>query len=160
MGLSVPSVPYTCHCAASSCCWDFEVTSDTPVELPIGLTAIPLWKAPETDIFWFHGFLIVQCRELDTSPSIVAATSRAVGFLEQPEEVDRTTRVILTSLRHIVLLEISPESTLCSDVIPLLLNTSAMQCSPGFRILAHIFTSSTWKQEIAKRETWDITLPP
>lgn len=140
--------------------WDFEVTFDTPVELPIGVTAVPRWKAPETDIFWFHGFLVVQRRNLDTVSSIISAISRATEFLGDSRKARRKTRLILTSLHHVVLVEISPESTLCSSAFPLLLNTSARQCSPGFRVLSQAFTSSSWKQEIAEGETWALNLPP
>ncbi|KAJ5338984.1 hypothetical protein N7452_005712 [Penicillium brevicompactum] len=39
--------------------WDFEVSFDCNVELPISFASIPLWSYPDADVYGFHGYLVV-----------------------------------------------------------------------------------------------------
>ncbi|CAP82981.1 Pc15g00950 [Penicillium rubens Wisconsin 54-1255] len=143
--------------------WDLEITHediDSRVELPIGFRSVPGWDSPETHIFWFHGFLVVICDTLDTNSSVTAAVLRAKTLLNGYSRVSQKARLILVSLRHVQFVELSPEFVGRSEVLPLVVNTSAEQCSPGFRALTHVLSSSCWKESLAHRERWGINMPP
>ncbi|PLN79433.1 hypothetical protein BDW42DRAFT_186705 [Aspergillus taichungensis] len=143
--------------------WDLEVTHegvDSRVGLPIDFRSAPGWECPKTHIFWFHGFLVIMCGTLDTNPSVTAAILRAKAFLNDYGGTPGKVRLILISLRHVGFFELSPESIMCSGVLPLVVNTSAEQCSPGFRALTHVLSSSCWKESLAHRERWGVDLPP
>ncbi|PKY03286.1 hypothetical protein P168DRAFT_298085 [Aspergillus campestris IBT 28561] len=133
--------------------WDLEVTHeslDSRVELPINFRSVSGWESTETDMFWYHGFLVVVCDTLDTNSSATVAALR----------VQQKARLILVSSRHVQFVELSPESIMSSEVLPLVVNTSAEQCSPGFRALTHVLSSSCWKKSLAHREKWGINSPP
>ncbi|PYH92440.1 hypothetical protein BO71DRAFT_485400 [Aspergillus ellipticus CBS 707.79] len=120
--------------------WDFEVSNKDTEELPILFSSLPRWKAPTDEIFWFHKYLI--------------------DFVSRGNMHARTVRGIAISIRHITLFEICNGKILHSPPIPLITNTSALYCSPGFRILAYIFTSSRCAGLSAKsREYWGVTIP-
>lgn len=143
--------------------WDLEITHegfDSRVELPIDFKSAPGWEIPETHIFWFHGFLVIMCGTLDTNSSMTAAVLRAKAFLSDYSGTPGKARLILVSLRHVQFVELSPESIMSSDVLTLVVNTSAEQCSPGFRALTHVLSSSCWKESLAYRERWGVNLPP
>jgi hypothetical protein len=137
--------------------WDFEVLYDTDtLENPLNFASVPSWRTPPEDVFWFHGFLIVVHSAADT---IDEAILKAKAFIEKDPSTMKAVRMILIFLRHIALAEISPRSIKCSALIPLILNTSAMHTSPGFRILASVLSSSSWKMSWAHRESWGFNLP-
>ena len=68
---------------------------------------------------------------------------------------------IAISIRHIALFEICNDGDILhSPPISLVTNTSALCCSPGFRILAYIFTSNRLKGLSAESgEHWGVTIP-
>lgn len=143
--------------------WDLEITHegiDSRVELPIDFRSVPGWESPETHIFWFHSFLVVVCDTLDMNLSVTAAVLQAKALLNDYSRVQQKARLILVSLRHVQFAELSPEFVMSSEVLPLVVNTSAEQCSPGFRALTHVLSSSCWKESLAHREKWGINLPP
>ncbi|PLB53733.1 hypothetical protein P170DRAFT_396362 [Aspergillus steynii IBT 23096] len=143
--------------------WDLEITHesiDSRVELPINYRSLPSWESPGSHTFWFHGFLVVICDTLEASSSVTEAVLRAKELLDNYNRISENVRLILVSLRHVQFIELSPEAVMSSDVLPLVVSTSAEQCSPGFRALAHVLSSPCWKDSIAYRETWGIDLPP
>lgn len=143
--------------------WDLEITHegfDSRVELPIDFRSAPGWEIPKTYIFWFHGFLVIVCGTLDKNSSVTAAVLRAKAFLNDYNRMRGKVRLILVSLRHVQFVELSPEFTMSSEVLPLVVNTSAEQCSPGFRALADVLSSFCWKESLAYRERWGVNLPP
>ncbi|EYE90962.1 uncharacterized protein EURHEDRAFT_518729 [Aspergillus ruber CBS 135680] len=132
--------------------WDLGITHegfDSRIELPINFRSVPGWKRPETDIFWLHGFLVV-CDTLNAHSSVTATILRAKAFLNDYGIMRKKFRLILISLRHVEL----------SEVLPLVINNSAEQCSPGFRALTHVLSSSCWKGPLAHRERWGVNIIP
>lgn len=142
--------------------WDFEILLDgNNVELPITHQSIPSWTRPETDIFWFHGFLVILCGTLGDEASVTAAILRGKSFVTEHASVCRTkTRLILISLRHVAFVEPSGRHILCSTVLPLIVNSSAIHCSPGFRVLTYALSTYCWKKPLDQKEQWGVSLPP
>jgi hypothetical protein len=139
--------------------WDFDVVVDGPPIPALMYNSIPSWKYPEAEIYWFHGFLVVQYETLETESFIPDAISRARLFLGN--ERSRPTHAILISPRHVAFLELAGNNMSCSPAIPLITDRSTVQPSPGFCILVSILTSSSWKPPYRiGRESWDISLPP
>ncbi|KAK2766991.1 hypothetical protein FQN54_006308 [Arachnomyces sp. PD_36] len=138
--------------------WDLEVSADTEIDYPANGANFPRWKAPQTDVFWFHGYLVVFHRTISTRGSISAAVSKAQSFLNGFRK--DSARLIILSLRHVAFVELSSESISCSQVLPLIVNTSALQCSPGFRLLTYVLSSCCWKPSLAPREQLGAGLPP
>lgn len=142
--------------------WDLEITHqhiDSQIELPINFRSTPGWKSPETDVFWFHGFVVVVCDTLKTDSSVNATILRAKAFLADDGNIGGKSRLIFVSLRNVQFVEISSTILMKSDVLPLIINTSAERCSPGFRALTHVLSSSCWKESLAHRETWGMNIP-
>jgi hypothetical protein len=144
--------------------WDFEVSFDSrcsEVELPIDATSIPLWSYPDTDIYWFHGYLVVLQESLQSDAMINKAISKAKSYIGTLDTRPRhgKTRLICISLRQVVFVELSQEAALASKSLVLLSSSSATQCSPGFRALARVLTSNCWKPH-AYREKWPVNMPP
>ncbi|KAJ5739566.1 hypothetical protein N7533_012350 [Penicillium manginii] len=144
--------------------WDFEVSFDSrcsEVELPIDATSIPLWSYPDTDIYWFHGYLVVLQENLQSDAMINKAISKAKSYIGTLDTRPRhgKTRLICISLRQVVFVELSQEAALASKSLVLLSSSSATQCSPGFRALARVLTSNCWKPH-AYREKWPVNMPP
>lgn len=143
--------------------WDLEITHerfDSQVELPVDFRSVPGWESPETQIFWFHRFLVIVCDTLDTKSSMTAAVLQAKDFFNDYSRKREKIRLILISLHYVAFVELSPEFMMSSEILPLVTNTSAEQCSPGFRALTHILTSSCWKESLVRRERWGIDIPP
>ncbi|KAK2810723.1 hypothetical protein FQN50_002766 [Emmonsiellopsis sp. PD_5] len=150
--------------------WDLEVSDIHSFEIPMGFQLSPGWKFPEEEIYWFHGFLIVLCKRLETEEDRAEAIKKAEGFLLDQNSKDtgdrsqHITRAILISLRQIVVAEFFPgkdegTSISCSNPIPLLTEKSAIECSPGFRVLAWLFTASEPSFSHASRERWGVSIP-
>lgn len=137
--------------------WDLEISADTecPTEFPINYSDNPRWERPKSEVFWFHGFLIVLHGRIDTKASMTSAIAKAKGLLDSFPQQD-TILLITISLQHVAFVEFSPVSgeANCSRPIPLIVNSSGLQCSPGFRLLTHVLTSSCWKKPLAPREEW------
>ncbi|RAL04495.1 PHD finger domain-containing protein [Aspergillus ibericus CBS 121593] len=137
--------------------WDFEVRIDTDTtDIPLTFSSVPSWKAPSTDIFWFHGFLITLH---GTTDEVGEAISKAQAFLNETPRRGQVTQVILMSLSHIRLVEISSECVRCSSAIPIIVNTSAMYPSPGCRVLSSVLSSYAWKDFSSHGESWRVNLP-
>ncbi|KAJ5326203.1 uncharacterized protein N7506_009305 [Penicillium brevicompactum] len=140
--------------------WDFEVSFDCNVELPISFASIPLWKYPDTDVYWFHGYLVVLQDEIESMAMINRAVSKAKSYIGDSRLRHDDVRLIVISPRHLVFVKLSLEVVLASRSLVLLSNYSATQCSPGFRALARILTSNCWKKPHAHREKWPVNMPP
>jgi hypothetical protein len=136
---------------------DFEVKYTDTEELPITFSSLPQWKAPTDDVFWFHKYVVVYCSsgQIDTS-----VATRAKNFVSRSDGRAGVFRGIAISIRHIALFTICNGDISQSPPVSLISNTSALSCSPGFRILAYILTSDQWGVAVAEpRELWGATLP-
>ncbi|KZF24729.1 hypothetical protein L228DRAFT_245721 [Xylona heveae TC161] len=144
--------------------WDFEVSPKVGREslaLISSPMAYPSWNAPSDQIYWFHGFLIVQCADLITPSSRLAGVKLAQDQVQNQCAKGRRVHAILISLESVAFAEIDEKSTRCSSAVPLVTNTSTTTCSPGFRILTHVLTSPCWKEDLALSEqSFLSTLPP
>lgn len=140
--------------------WDFEVSFDCNVELPISFASIPLWSYPDADIYWFHGYLVVLQDDLGTNAMINGAVSKAKSYIDNTRLKYDNVRLIVISPRHLVFVELSREGVLASKSLMLLSNYSAAQCSSGFRALARVLTSNCWKKPRDHREKWPVNMPP
>ncbi|OAT08355.1 hypothetical protein BDBG_04318 [Blastomyces gilchristii SLH14081] len=138
--------------------WDLEVSSDSQIHYPKNRVNFPYWDAPQTDIFWFHGYLVVLHGNINTKSSILAAIFKAQFFLEVSHK--DAAHLIILSLQHVAFVEISFKSVLCSQILPLFVNMSAQHCSPGFRLLSYVLSSWCWKPSLAHREHLRVGLPP
>ncbi|CAG7950966.1 unnamed protein product [Penicillium nalgiovense] len=141
--------------------WDFEVRNagaeDLPEDLPLTFSSLPEWKAPADDIFWFHRYLVVCCNTDQIRNSIA---TKANDFVSRSKNHTRTVHGIAISIRHVALFKICDGQIFQSPPIPLVTSTSALDCSPGFRILAYLFTSDRWKGFSAdSKENWGVTIP-
>lgn len=137
--------------------WDFEIRNTDTEELPITFSSLPQWKAPADDIFWFHKYLIVCC---NTDQIGTTLATKAKDFVSRSKGHASTVQGIAISIRHIALFEICDGDILHSPPIALVTNTSAMSCSPGFKILVYIFTSDRWEGLSGKSgESWGVTVP-
>jgi hypothetical protein len=137
--------------------WDFEVKYTDTEELQITFSSLPQWKAPTDDVFWFHKYVVVYCNsgQIDTS-----VATRAKNFVSRSDGRAGDIRGIAISIRHIALFTICNGDISQSPRVSLISNTSALSCSPGFRILAYILTSDQWGVAVAEpRELWGATLP-
>ncbi|KAE8345543.1 hypothetical protein BDV24DRAFT_148135 [Aspergillus arachidicola] len=76
-----------------------------------------VWPAPAGDIFWFHGFLVTLYSHTDVVDN---ATEKARAFLDRHHYVGHTVCVIVISLSHVTLLEISGTCVQRSSTIPLI----------------------------------------
>ena len=61
--------------------WDFEVSFDSNVELPLSFASIPLWRYPDVNVYWFHGYLVVLQDDVDAQAMINGAVSKAESYL-------------------------------------------------------------------------------
>jgi hypothetical protein len=142
--------------------WNLEISADTkcPAEFPINNLDIPRWGRPKSEVLWFHGFLIVLHGRINTKASITSAIAKAKGLLSPFPQQDNVLLIII-SLQHVAFVEFSSVSrdAICSRPIPLIVNSSGLQCSPGFRLLTHVLTSSCWKKSLALREKWGNAFP-
>ncbi|KAJ5951916.1 uncharacterized protein N7479_010329 [Penicillium vulpinum] len=137
--------------------WDFEVRNMDTEDLPITFSTLPEWKAPADNVFWFHKYLIVCCTTDQISASLA---KKATDFASRNNNRAGTVHGIVIPIRHIALFEIRNGDLLHSPPIPLVTNTSAMSCSPGFKILTYIFTSNHRAGYSAQSEEyWGVTIP-
>ncbi|KAB8265885.1 hypothetical protein BDV32DRAFT_158143 [Aspergillus pseudonomiae] len=139
---------------------DFEVSFDSNVEVPISFASIPAWNYPKADIYWFHGYLIVLQEDVDSGAMIDRAVLKAKSYINDSQFVHQDTRLILIPPHHVTFVELSNNTALSSGSLVLLANSSATQCSPGFRALARILTSDCWKKPPILGERWQFTVPP
>ncbi|KGO77093.1 hypothetical protein PITC_024490 [Penicillium italicum] len=139
--------------------WDFEVSSDCNVELPISFASIPLWSYPDGDVYWFHEYLIVLQDEVVYKAMINGAVSKAKSYIGDSLLRHHDVRLIIISPRHVAFVELSHEVVLASKSLTFLSNYSATHCSSGFRALARVLTSNCWKKPRAHREKWPVNMP-
>ncbi|KAJ5589362.1 hypothetical protein N7537_012040 [Penicillium hordei] len=139
--------------------WDFEVSYDCNVELPINHSSIPNWQFPEEERYWFHGFLIMLQPDLESPQLLRTVIAGAKAFIDSSSRIPHKVQSILISPRHVAFVELSQHNTACSEVLPLLTDSSATQCSPGFRVLAQVLSSNCWKMTWANREKWPFSMP-
>ncbi|CZT07599.1 hypothetical protein WAI453_005104 [Rhynchosporium graminicola] len=161
---SSPCFRRLCYAFLRLAAWDFEISSESEIaKLPLGAESFPGWDSPPTEFYWFHGSLVVLCEDLRTSSSISAVVSRAresVGQLDGRGNDD--VNCILISLVDIAFVQVLADKIQCSTVFPLLTNSSATECSAGFRILTYLLTSphvEKRKRSLAAREVSSIILP-
>lgn len=140
--------------------WDFEVSFDSNVELPLSFASIPLWRYSDVDVYWFHGYLVVLQDDVESQAMINGAVSKAESYLGDHRLRHDDTRLIVISPRHVTFVELSREIILASRSLIMLSNDSATRCSSGFRALARVLTSTCWKKPHAHREKWPVSLPP
>lgn len=138
--------------------WDFEVSKDCDVPLPVSHSSIPSWHFPTEEIYWFHGFLIILHPHLDTTQGLRAALSRAKAFIDLYDYTTYKIYSIFLSPHQIAFAEISQRTTIASEPFPLLADYSASRCCAGFRMLAQVLSSGCWKKPYM--ETWGFPLPP
>lgn len=138
--------------------WDFELSPDDNAELPISFASIPSWTYPKTDIYWFHGFLVVLQESVE-SDAMIDGTLKKVKSYTNDYGGHRDMRLILMSPHHVTFVELSHGVALASKSIVLLNSFSAVKCSPGFRALARIMTSNCWKKSVLDREKWKQNIP-
>ncbi|KGO41812.1 Zinc finger, FYVE/PHD-type [Penicillium expansum] len=144
-------------CLAS---WDFEVSYDCDPPLPINHSSIPGWKFPEEELYWFHGFLIMLQPNLESQSMLRTAITRAKAFISSSARTTRKVRSILISPGHIAFVELFQHTVACSQVLPLLADRSASQCTPGFRVLAQVLSTDCWKETCVHREKRPSSMPP
>ncbi|PYH85349.1 hypothetical protein BO82DRAFT_389474 [Aspergillus uvarum CBS 121591] len=137
--------------------WDFEVLVDTETaDAPVTFSSLPRWSAPADDIFWFHGLLVTLYSPFE---SLDQAVENAQAYLKKGQCSTPTVRVLLLSLSHVTLVEISGPSAKCSPTLPLITNPSAIYPSPGFLALASLLTSQPRTMPWSDREEWGVNLP-
>lgn len=140
--------------------WDFEVSFDYNVELPISFASIPLWSYPDADVYWFHGYLVVLQDDVESNAMINGAVSKAESYIGDSLIRHNDVRLIVISPRHVAFVELSHEVVLASRSLTLLSNHSATRCSSGFRALARVLTSNCWKKPCVYKEKWPVNMPP
>ncbi|KAJ6186120.1 hypothetical protein N7519_007421 [Penicillium mononematosum] len=140
--------------------WDFEVSFDYNVELPISFASIPRWSYPDADVYWFHGYLVVLQDDVESNAMINGAVSKAESYIGDSLLRHDNVRLIVISPRHVAFVELSHEVVLASRNLISLSNHSATRCSSGFRALARVLTSNCWKKPCAYREKWPVNMPP
>ncbi|KAL2067821.1 hypothetical protein VTL71DRAFT_15917 [Oculimacula yallundae] len=152
-----------CYAFLRLAAWDCETSSKCEIaKLPLGAESFPGWDSPPTEVYWFHGSLVVLCEDLGTSSSISAAVSRAREFVGHLKGRGDDVNCILISLGDIAFVQVSADQIQCSTIFPLLTNFSATECSAGFRILTYFLTSPYIKEgesNLAAREVSSIALP-
>ncbi|KAJ5355925.1 Zinc finger FYVE/PHD-type [Penicillium concentricum] len=144
-------------CLAS---WDFEVSYNCDVPLPVNHSSIPRWQFPEEESYWFHEFLIMLQPDLESRQMLLTAIAGAKALIRSSSRTTHKARSILISPRHIAFVEIFEDTVACSKVLPLLADSSASKCSPGFRVLAQALSTDCWKETWAHREKWPYHIPP
>lgn len=157
---SSPVFNVLCTAILRIAAWDFEVSFDPNVELPVSFASIPLWKYPDADIYWFHGYLVVLQGDVGSEAATSRAILKARLYTQDTGFKHRDVYMILLSPRHVAFIELSNDEILVSSSLSLLTNCSAAQPSPGFRALARVLTSDCWKKSLAHRERWGFSFPP
>ncbi|PWY75224.1 hypothetical protein BO94DRAFT_568584 [Aspergillus sclerotioniger CBS 115572] len=153
---------FNCMCIAilRLAAWDLEISSDPDVELPISFASIPSWTYPKENIYWFHGYLIILHPNISSPPMLRSALLKAQNHTSTPISQGRIIHSIIISPHHIAFSELSHTTLKSTRPLALLSNQSATHCSPGFRILSQILTSTCWLKSPTHLESWPYHLPP
>jgi len=126
---------------------DFEISSKWEIaKLPLDAETFPSWDSPSTEVYWFHGSLVVLCEELETPSSISASVSRAREFVGHSGGRGNEVNCIFISLDDIAFIQVSAHKIRSPTVFPLLIKSSATECSADFRILTYFLTSPYVKE--------------
>ena len=143
--------------------WDFEISTDSKIaKLPLGAESFPGWDSPPTEVYWFHGSLVVLCEDLDTPLSISVAVSRARQLIGRLEGRGNKVNCILLSLVDIAFIQVLADKIQCSRIFPLLTRSSATECSAGFRVLSCFLTAPCVKRgenNLSAREVSSVAVP-
>ncbi|BCS13406.1 hypothetical protein ALUC_51452A [Aspergillus luchuensis] len=154
-----PALNYFCIAILRLAAWDFEVSFDTDVDLPVtDYPGVP-WSCPKGDIYWFHGFLVVLHNNLEDQSMIRSAVQKAEQYLEKTASQSHHTRLIIISTCHVVFAEISDDTIRASSPSMLISDMSSGRWPAGFRALCQILTTNCWGQSKMHRETWKPHLP-
>ncbi|KAG4440822.1 hypothetical protein IFR05_003694 [Cadophora sp. M221] len=139
--------------------WDFTISSDNEClntiapKLPLRAHFFPAWGSPGEDIYWFHEFVEVVYSDLRLAigeerwiSSVVERVGKFVNLgvgrdLDGLERSGKDVDVILISVTDVAFVHCDGQGVCVSDVLPLVANSSATECSAGFRILAYILTA-------------------
>ncbi|KAK2734592.1 hypothetical protein FQN57_001639 [Myotisia sp. PD_48] len=112
--------------------WDLEVSSDTKIYY----AANGKYQYKSFDLSgYFQGSILPKISHKDAA------------------------RLIILSFRHVAFVEILSGFVFCTRVLPLIVDTSTLQCSPGFRLLSYVLSSYCWKPSITHREQLGVNLP-
>ncbi|KAJ5180028.1 hypothetical protein N7492_003238 [Penicillium capsulatum] len=139
--------------------WDFEVSYDCDVELPIDHSSIPSWNFPESEQYWFHGCLILLQSDLQSPQLLRTAIAKAKAFVDGSNRTPHKVSSIIISPHHVAFVELSQDSVMCSEVLPLLADLSATQFPPSFRRLSRVLSSGCRKTTWANKEQSIFPLP-
>lgn len=154
-----PALNYFCIAILRLAAWDFEVSLDTDVDLPVTDYPDVPWSCPKGDIYWFHGFLVVLHNNLEDQSMIRSAVQKAEQYLEKTASQSHHTRLIIISTCHVVFAEISDDTVRASSPSMLISDMSSGRWPAGFRALCQIFTTNCWRESKTHRETWNPHLP-
>ncbi|KJK67175.1 Rhodanese-like domain protein [Aspergillus parasiticus SU-1] len=140
--------------------WDFEVTSGTRTHM--GKAILEQWQYPKTEVFWFHGFLVVIQEDIRPVSMKSIAILKARIYLDHNGTNGHVPRLILLSPTHVAFVELGKDGDWCSNSLLLVTSSSAAWCSPGFRALSRVL-SSNYQTPIgdtaAQFEKWRVALP-
>ncbi|KAH6711997.1 hypothetical protein BKA61DRAFT_657494 [Leptodontidium sp. MPI-SDFR-AT-0119] len=160
---STPLFRRLCIAILRLAAWDLEVSSEGSItSLPLGAEDFPRWDSPASEVYWFHGYLVVLCQDLDATTSFSAAVLKGKEFLRNLDASRTAVNCILVSISEVAMILLSTDQIRCSAVFPLVSNSSATQCSPGFRILSYLLSASDIKWEgrnLSARENSSTNLP-
>ncbi|KAJ5618678.1 Zinc finger FYVE/PHD-type [Penicillium herquei] len=137
--------------------WDFEVTKGLKEPRP-SRSSFPEWKYPENDVYWFHGVLVILNDDISSPGMIDLALEKGKGFVDE-SCLHRKVRCVLLSPMHTVLCEIFEQTIATTKPFPLVTSFAREETSPGFRLLAHVFSTNCFKSNYASSERFCSRLP-
>ncbi|GLA79250.1 hypothetical protein AtubIFM56815_000037 [Aspergillus tubingensis] len=154
-----PALNYFCITILRLAAWDFEVSFDTDVDLPVTDYPDVPWSCPKGDIYWFHGFLVVLHNNLEDHSMVRSAVQKAEQYLKKTASQNHHTRLIIISTCQVVFAEISDDTVRASSPSMLISDMSSGRWPAGFRALCQILTTNCWRESKTHRETWKPRLP-
>ncbi|KAJ5627045.1 hypothetical protein N7528_004472 [Penicillium herquei] len=138
--------------------WDFEICKGSGTAM-VRTSSYPQWSCPKSDMWWFHGFLVVLQGDINSDKLVRRAMQRAKTFLDTPK-LQKTVRCILLSPRDVIIVELSQHTAARTKCYPLLHNLAVSESSPGFRLLAQVLCANRCTKEYVSREIWLHQIPP
>ncbi|KAH7348784.1 hypothetical protein BKA65DRAFT_536731 [Rhexocercosporidium sp. MPI-PUGE-AT-0058] len=129
--------------------WDFNIFSDkecvnaVAAKLPLRAESFPAWGSPVGDVYWFHGFVVVVCAGGNLDLKDESWIERAHGKVGEfvgvgaggAERMGKVVDCILISVAE------DDDRVYVSDIFSLVTDSSAVECSAGFRALVWLLTS-------------------
>ncbi|KAJ5726827.1 hypothetical protein N7493_005854 [Penicillium malachiteum] len=137
--------------------WDFEVSKD-PEERPPSYTSYPEWKYPDSDVYCFHGVLVILDSDISSPEMIHLAIEKAKAFLHK-SYLHRRVRCVLFSPIHTVFCELFEQTIATTKPFPLVTSPAGAESSPGYRLLAHVVSTNCFKSNYASFERFSSRLP-